>query len=259
MYRYHKSTYIYFLTIYNFRKIQIFLYFLLSIIAFNASSKVILENYKDTEEMTIKIEGEITKSEYSDFIKAYKQIKRNKQRLHLNAIQLNSPGGLLQQGKEIGWFIRHNELNTYLAPDARCSSSCVYILVGGIIRLAYGRVGVHRSTPANSTTDADLISERLDLLNFSISQYFKDMGMSEQLITATLIIPNWSIRYLTEDEKWNWGVLGIEPVHEELYFRRAARKLGISFDEFKERFQDQLENCRTQARVFENIYFDCVK
>jgi len=251
--------YIFFLEIYNFHKIQIFLYFFLIIIALNASSKVIFENYKDTDEMTIKIEGEISKTEFADFVKAYKQLKHNKQKLHLNAIQLNSPGGLLQQGKEIGWFIRHNELNTYLAPDSRCSSSCVYILVGGIIRLAYGRVGVHRSTPANSTPDADLISERLDLLNFSISQYFKDMGMSEQLITATLIIPNWSIRYLTEDEKWNWGVLGIEPIHEELYFRRAARKLGISFDEFKERFQDQLENCRTQARAFENIYFDCVK
>ena len=221
--------------------------------------EVISEPFKETDEMTIRIEGEIKSNEFHEFVKAYKQIKKNKQKLHLNAIELNSPGGLMQQGKEIGWFIRRNELNTYLAPNSKCSSSCVYILVGGIIRLAYGRVGVHRSTPATSSTDIDLLKDRLDLLEFSTIQYYKDMGISSQLSSAALIIPNWSIRYLSEDEKWNWGVLGIEALHEEIYFRRAAKKLGLSFDEYKNKFQDQLEDCKAQARAFESIFFDCVK
>jgi hypothetical protein len=228
-------------------------------IPLSSFSEVILEPIKDTDEMTIRIEGEIKSNELNEFVKAYKQIKKNKQKLHLNAIQLNSPGGIMQQGKEIGWFIRRNELNTYLAPTSKCSSSCVYILVGGIIRLAYGRVGVHRSTPATSLTDIDLLKDRLDLLEFSTIQYFKDMGISNQVSSAALIIPNWSIRYLSEDEKWNWGVLGIEALHEELYFRQAAKKLGLTFDEYKSKFQDQLEECKTQARAFESIFFDCVK
>ena len=222
-------------------------------------SEVIVEQYKDTEEMTIRIEGEIKSNELNEFVKAYKHIKVNKQKLHLNAVQLNSLGGIAQQGRELGWFIRHNELNTYLAPTSKCSSSCVYILVGGIIRLAYGRVGVHRSTPATSSTDVDLLKDRMDLIEFSTIQYYKDMGISNQLSSAALIIPNWSIRYLSEDEKWNWGVLGIEALHEELYFRRAAKKLGLSFDEYKNKFQDQLEDCKAQARAFESIFFDCVK
>ena len=212
-------------------------------------SKVILEQYKDTDEMTIKIEGEITNNEYKDFVQAYQSIKKKHQKLHLNAIQLNSFGGIKKQGEDIGWFIRRNELNTYLAPDSKCSSSCVYILVGGIIRLAYGRVGVHRSTPAITTPDKELVKERLELIEMQTSLYFENMGMSSQLTTATLIIPNWSIRYLTEDEKWNWGVLGIEALHEEIYFRQAARKIGVSFDEYKRRFQDQLDDCKIQARA----------
>ena len=69
-------------------------------IPLSSFSEVILEPIKDTDEMTIRIEGEIKSNELNEFVKAYKQIKKNKQKLHLNAIQLNSPGGIMQQGKE---------------------------------------------------------------------------------------------------------------------------------------------------------------
>ena len=238
-----------------------FLCFLLSLTLFSSDSfsKVVLERYKDTNAMTIKIIERITETEYIEFVNAYKALKKFNIKLHLNAVQLDSNGGFAKSGMDIGWFIRHNNINTFVAPDSQCSSACVYILVGGIIRLAYGKVGVHRSTPSSKTTDIEILQERMDLIEFSTSQYFKDMGMSLQLTTAALIIPNWSIRYLTEDEKLNWGVHGIERLHEELYFRQSARKLGVDFYDYQEKFTDQLENCKMQAKKFESMYFDCVK
>jgi len=232
---------------------------LLGFVPINASSTVILERYKDTNEMTIRIVGEIKLKEYSEFVKVYKSLKKSKFKLHLNAIQLDSPGGNRRAGIDIGWFIRNNKLNTFVHPDSECASACVYILTGGIIRLAYGFVGVHRSSLDTNLSDIDLLQERMEVLELSTSQYFKDMGMSSQLTTAALIVPNWTIRKLTDEEKWNWGVQGIERVHEELYFRQAAKKLGVTLDEYKEKFRTQLEECKNQARAFESVYFDCVK
>ena len=232
------------------------------LIAFNptvGSSTVVLERYKDTDEMTIRIVDEMLLKDYADFVKAYKTVKKSKLKLHLNAIQLDSSGGNRRAGIDIGWFIRNNKLNTFVHPDAQCASACVFVLTGGIIRLAYGQVGVHRPTLGTNSTDIDYLQERMDVLELSTSQYFKDMGMSSQLTTAALIVPNWTIRKLSEEEKWNWGIQGIERVHEELYFRQAAKKLGVTLDEYKEKFRNQLEECRNQARSFESMYFDCVK
>ena len=84
---------------------------LLGFVPINASSTVILERYKDTNEMTIRIVGEIKLKEYSEFVKVYKSLKKSKFKLHLNAIQLDSPGGNRRAGIDIGWFISSAEFS----------------------------------------------------------------------------------------------------------------------------------------------------
>jgi hypothetical protein len=104
-------------------------------------------------------------------------------KLHLNAVQLDSNGGFAKSGMDIGWFIRHNNINTFVAPDSKCSSACVYILVGGIIRLAYGKVGVHRSTPSSKTTDIEILQEKMDLIEFLQDQFRDDHLQQLQTLT----------------------------------------------------------------------------
>jgi hypothetical protein len=99
-----------------------------------------------TNVVNIILNDEITEKTLIDFNEALKSIENNKQKIVLNAVQLNSDGGSGVVGREIGQIIRKKRLNTFVAEDAHCESACVFVLLGGVQRYAFGQVGVHRAT-----------------------------------------------------------------------------------------------------------------
>jgi len=112
-------------------------------------STVIYEPYLSTQEVTIRIEKEITPKDLTDFKNALKQLDESKKTLHMNSVVLESHGGSEDAAVEIGKLIRARKLNTFLATDAECASACVEILISGIQRYAFGDVRVHRATFIN--------------------------------------------------------------------------------------------------------------
>jgi hypothetical protein len=102
------------------------------------------------------------------------------------AIWLNSPGGNLYAGMQLGRIIRTHGAATHIR-DSRtllpgeCYSACSLAFLGGIYRFADngGRYGVHRaSVPGGPTTgDRDLGQE----LSAVIESFIREMGIDARL------------------------------------------------------------------------------
>lgn len=234
--------------------------FILFYFIFQASeAKVIFEQYPKTQEMTIRIEGEITPQDLDDFNDALKELSESKKMLHMNSVVLKSHGGSTNAAIDIGKLIRARKLNTFLASGSDCASACVDILISGVQRYAFGNVRVHRSTFSHDYDKDDHIVKFINDDQKSIESYVKSMGISMMLADAMLSTEAWGIRQLTELEKKQWQVFGFDRLIEETFFSETARDRHISRKEFTDIFKSNFDSCLREARNFKQTIFDCTR
>ena len=102
---------------------------------------------------------------------------------------LNSPGGLLLEGMELGRLIRLRGFSTYVgrqrdngadALAGSCSSACVFAFIGGVYRFALpqSRIGVHRFS---SMSPADADPDMAQMVSAAIIRYIREMGVDVDL------------------------------------------------------------------------------
>jgi hypothetical protein len=113
------------------------------LITASANAKVVIDRYSPTDKfVSIKILGEIQYGEESSLEDAIETVQREKFNLKLNAVVLNTRGGNVDAALKMGRLIRKHGLNTYLAPNGECASACIFVLIGGITRMAFGGLSV---------------------------------------------------------------------------------------------------------------------
>ncbi len=99
------------------------------------------------------------------------------------SVYLNSPGGDLGQGMELGRVIRERGFSTYVGRQngqgstplaGECYSACVFAFIGGYYRFysPRSRIGVHRFSAA-SPTGAD--SDAAQIVSAAIVNYIRNM------------------------------------------------------------------------------------
>jgi hypothetical protein len=230
---------------------------LLLAISQGAMSDVVVKRNKKNKTAIVSIEKRIYHEDWQEFVDALNKLDTEGYSLKLNAIVLNSKGGSASTAMAIGRTIRERRLNTYVAPNAYCASACAHVLVGGVTRMAYGRIAVHRARYFEELPIEELEVKLVDL-DSKIREYIGEMGVSVLLTEATLQTPNWGIRELTMREKENWGVHANERIFEDMWFRKTAIKNNISFDVLKSVFVDNYERCNNRAKRFETTLLDCV-
>ena len=102
---------------------------------------------------------------------------------------LNSPGGLLSEGMELGRLFRRLGFATYIgrqrgsgseAQAGSCSSACVFAFIGGVYRFALpqSRIGVHRFS---SVSPADADPDMAQVISAAIIKYINEMGVDVDL------------------------------------------------------------------------------
>jgi len=238
------------------------LFRLIAIMSISTSSfaDVTFEKYRDTNEVTIKIQNRITEKDLIDFKNTLEVIAKEKKTLHMNAVQLNSLGGHGSIGRQIGTLIKEKKLYTYVGPNSSCESACVFVLMGGVVRYAFGEIGVHRTTFSRGVEVEDELTEtfvRLDIKN--VKEYGTAMGMTSALTDAILNTESWRIRYINEVEKREWQVLGTDRAYEERLFTAIAKQLPMDRADFVRVFSSNYEDCLKDARRFERTAYDCAK
>ena len=215
-------------------------------------------NEKPKNSVELKIHGVITQKTLQEFKEALDSIEKSGKKLELNAVKLDSNGGSLYVAIEIGKLTRERHLNTYVAPDAACESACVYILIGGLHRYAFGKVGIHRSTYSNDVEDDSDMEEKILKGNVEISNHIRSMGISDRLDDAIRMTQSWCMRYLTETEKMHWQVFGTERAEEERIFNKMAKERFISRKEFIEIYKSHYDDCLNEVRDGIFTVYDCV-
>lgn len=123
---------------------------------------------------------------------------------------LNSPGGSVTDGLEIGRAIRAEGWTTRVAKDKICLSACPYILAGGAKREVslMGHVGVHQHYfGKNTVLPAFLAVEDIQRGQGEVMGYLVEMGISPLLMMPALVTPPDEIYILTRAELLEYGVL----------------------------------------------------
>lgn len=237
------------------------LFLLLSLASFSLQSNAkISVEIVDAEKKiaAIKVIDKILPDEEVDFIEELDKLQADGYKLKLNAVVLNSAGGNGSAAQRMGEYIRERRLNTYVPKNGNCASACVYTLIGGVVRMVYGRVAVHRTTYS-----AELPTEKLEKALRDADKrtvaHVEAMGISHLLADAILMTPNWATRELDYKDRRRWGVHGTDRVYEELWFRKTASETKLSLDEVRDIFDKNIVACTKKAERYEMTLWDCTR
>lgn len=222
-----------------------------------ACAEVNLSKINGSSDYTIKIEKTVRKGDLEKFEDLLKFVKENHLELHMNAVQLNVAGGDPAVARDIGRLIREKRLNTFLSPKVDCVSACIYLAMGGMHRMIYGNILLHRPTLYKEELSDESVANSIAAHTQESNQFIADMGGSTLLAEAINFTPNWALRRLNEKEIKHWGIFGSDHIHDELAFRRGAKEAGVSNDKFKSAYVDYFDACRKLEYSFQSSIIDC--
>lgn len=227
----------------------------------SAQAKVVIDRYTPTDKfVSIKVVGEIQYEEEYSLEDAIETVQREKFNLKLNAVVLNTRGGNVDAALKMGRLIRKHGLNTYLAPNSECASACIFLMIGGITRMAFGELSVHRSgVDTNSPTTLEKLKKHNEDNTKEVNDYVEEMGISPLLADAILMTPNWRTRQLTWRDRTRWGVHGMDTIHEEMWFRDASRTAKLTVPVFRNTIFDYFKHCENETKKFRSTFYECVE
>lgn len=164
------------------------------------------------------------------------QIKNALQSIDTTAkplFSLNSPGGDIYAAMEIGRLLRKVRATCIVPVDGQCSSACVLVLVGAVERSIYGKIAIHRpySTYVGKR-DYKNTEKEYRRTEMAVRIYLKDMNFTENLVDAMLQVPPEQARILSRKESVDFGLIGIDPVEQEVRDAALAAIYGISKQEY---------------------------
>ncbi len=145
--------------------------------------------------------GKIVHGDYYRLQKAYYSLaNRAKQTI----VVFNSSGGELNEGLNIGWFLKRHKIGTAVMPNGICASSCALAFLGG--RDKYGRkfyilpndakLGYHKFYYKNKNyvTKSQYKSDYANLM-----QYFKSVHAPKYLIHKMMHTKSYQMFWVKRD------------------------------------------------------------
>jgi hypothetical protein len=207
---------------------------------------------------TVKVQEKIQYEEEDVLKSELDKLESEGYKLKLNAIQVNTRGGNRFAAMAMGRLIRERKLNTYVAKDSECGSACIYVVSGGLVRMIYGKVTVHRSS-FNDDIKLEKIEKLTKASDEKTAKHIQDMGLSTLVTDAILMTPNWAYRELTEQELRRWGVNATDRMYEEMWFRNAALQSKLSLEKVRDIFDNKISSCVKYPQRFEMTLWYCIE
>lgn len=182
----------------------------------------------------ITIDGTISKYDVDELRRVHAQ--RSSKLSNVYLVTLNSRGGDLEAAIELGSILRKLYATANIPKDEVCYSSCVFILAGATNRLVSGEVGIHR--PYLATTDArdfEAVQKHQRSLAEKAKKYLVEVNVFPQLYDAMVAVPPERLKVLSIKEQHEYGLVGTDPVLQELDDAKEARAYGLSKQEYLHR------------------------
>lgn len=131
--------------------------------------------------------------------------------LAVTALFLDSDGGDLDGGIDLGRAVRELGMDTLISRDARCFSACSLAFFGGVDRMVFegGQLGVHQFvTPAQ--TDQQFVEERAQYMGGVLMLYFEYAGISPLALVTAMTTPPAQMHVFTRQELRDFNIVTLE-------------------------------------------------
>lgn len=190
-----------------------------------------------------RISGRIDNQMESDFRTLYNALKGDANFQSIKAdystimFTIESEGGSVLSAIRIGRMLRDLNAMISVPGGGTCSSSCVFLLVGGVERLVLGHVGVHRpyfESLDRRRTEAQ-VSTDIRALDTMITTYLRDMNITPNLLDFMKGVSSNEMRWLSDSDLQTLGLSAPDPVFDELRTAHEAWRYGTTSAIFRQR------------------------
>jgi hypothetical protein len=178
------------------------------------------------------------------------------------SVTIDSPGGSVPIAMTIGRKLRGEQATVKV--KNKCMSACIFVLIGGVERQIVGKVGIHRSFLNPDPKSGARVPDSAEIKTVAEKQlaamagYVEEMNVPRKIVDDMMSIPSDSIRLLTNDDLFHYGILPLDPYEREARELKEAQRLGISHAEYLGRKALVRRTCypgRSDNPYLEN-YFD---
>jgi hypothetical protein len=166
----------------------------------------------------ILVKGQLVKGDDVKFVSAIADVQTSA------VVFLDSPGGIVFAGLQIGRIIRRHGFATAVTDDTQCTSACAIAWMGGKQRFMgfRARIGFHAARAPNQ--DQIVIAS---VTNGKVAAYYSEMGVADPAtITALTTTPPQEMRWLSindghmligytifslSERQWAWARSALNP------------------------------------------------
>jgi ATP-dependent protease ClpP protease subunit len=149
-------------------------------------------------EAGVAIEGEIELGDASRFMATLNAIGHMRQGAHVTIVDLDTPGGLVQEGWAIATIVGVNAFDTGVYPGQTCASACSLIFFAGNRKIlgAGARIGVHR---ASLTVFQNETQHTIDT-SIWMAERLRSLGAPQAVVAKLLATPPSGIAWLSASD-----------------------------------------------------------
>jgi hypothetical protein len=169
----------------------------------------------------------------------------------------DSAGGSVREALRIGRLLRSQ--NAVVMVGANCQSSCVFVLMSGVMRFGFdsggsaSRVGVHRPHLGEAEVGQDFLRSYRQLRS-ELEAYFDEMRVSRALLDLMYSVRPEDMRVLANSELEE--LLPIDdPVYDEQQTTVLAMRYGVTNSEIRSR-NAQADVCRQRFNAKQIAFED---
>jgi hypothetical protein len=151
---------------------------------------------KDADTAVINVSGQLEPGDDRKFAQAALQYENA-------VVALNSPGGRMLVGIELGKAIRLKGFSTLVDEDALCASACGYAWLGGVRRgMSTGsRIGFHAAYVQENGQNRET-----GLGNALVGAYLNQLGLSQTAVAYVAAAPPDGMTWLTPEDAARVGI-----------------------------------------------------
>lgn len=137
---------------------------------------------------------------------------------------LDSPGGDHLEALSIGDIARNNSMLAGVPANGECLSSCIYVYIGAVERILYGRLGVH--SPYENLP-SDNAGRNLEYIRSATMEWLRRMNVSDNFFDFTTTTDPGRIRYMTQKELSYFGIGPEDPIYRAERNAIGARECSL--------------------------------
>lgn len=136
---------------------------------------------------------------------------------------LSSNGGDVETAIAMGKLIRNRKIYVSTWSKGSCASACVFLYAGGVERVPYGKVLIHRPYFSSvSGLPYDVTQKKYRDLESLVKNYLRQMNVSEVLFDRMMLIQPEDAEPLTMAEMESMGMGLRDPVYTEYMDNKRA-------------------------------------